>query len=67
MAPVDVSAFSEFSKKLLKFLLDEGKYMTDIQALFSPQSSSSPESIKHAMGELLEKTMKPSGETNVYR
>lgn len=41
--------------------------MTDIQALFSPQSSSSPESIKHAMGELLEKTMKPSGETNVYR
>ncbi|XP_016432065.1 paraneoplastic antigen Ma1 homolog [Sinocyclocheilus rhinocerous] len=66
VAPVDVSA-SEFSKKLSKFLMDEGKSMTDIQALFSPQSSSSPESIIRAVGELLEKTTKPSGETNAYR
>lgn len=49
VAPVDVSA-SEFSKKLSKFLTDEGKSMTDIQALFSPHSSSTPESIIRAVG-----------------
>ncbi|XP_067266693.1 uncharacterized protein [Chanodichthys erythropterus] len=66
VVPVDVSA-SEFSKKLSKFLTDEGKSMTDVQALFSPHSSSSPESIIRAVGELLEKTTKSSGETNAYR
>jgi len=41
--------------------------MIDLQALFSPQSFSSPESIIRAVGDLLEKTTKPVGETNAYR
>lgn len=68
VAPVDIST-SEFSKKFEMFLTAEGKTMTDIQALFAPPHSSaaSPESIIRAVGELLEKTSKPPGETNAYR
>ncbi|XP_039547076.1 paraneoplastic antigen Ma1 homolog [Pimephales promelas] len=66
VTPGDVPT-SEFSKKLSKFLTDERKSMIDLQALFSPQSFSCPESIIRAVGELLEKTTKPVGETNAYR
>ncbi|XP_051991259.1 paraneoplastic antigen Ma2 [Xyrauchen texanus] len=60
---------SEFSQKLSKFLIEEGKSMSDLQALFTQSGSttSSPESIIHAVGEQLEKTSKPSTDTSAYR
>lgn len=60
---------AEFADKLSKFLKDEGKSMTDVHALFSPQSAnpSSPESIIRAVGEILEKTVRPSSDGSAYR
>lgn len=60
---------SEFSKKLSMFLSEEGKSMSDLQALFTQSGSttSSPESIIRAVGELLEKTSKPSTDASAYR
>ncbi len=60
---------SEFSKKLSTFLSEEGKSMSDLQALFTQSGSttSSPESIIRAVGELLEKTSKPSPDASAYR
>ncbi|XP_048020954.1 paraneoplastic antigen Ma1 homolog [Megalobrama amblycephala] len=60
---------SEFSQKLSKFLSEEGKSMSDLQALFTQSTStaSSPESIIRAVGELLEKTSKPSTDASAYR
>ncbi|KAL7886895.1 hypothetical protein AOLI_G00046160 [Acnodon oligacanthus] len=62
------STVDNFSSKLQGLMKSEGKTMEDIQALFNtPQSqSASPESIIHAVGELLDKTMKPA-ETGGYR
>ncbi|KAL0151367.1 hypothetical protein M9458_053361 [Cirrhinus mrigala] len=60
---------SDFSQKLSKFLSEEGKSMSDLPALFTQPSSNagSPESIIHAVGELLEKTSKPSSDASAYR
>ncbi|XP_021336988.3 paraneoplastic antigen Ma1 homolog [Danio rerio] len=60
---------AEFADKLSKFLKDEGKSMTDVHALFSPQNAnpSSPESIIRAVGEILEKTVRPSSDGSAYR
>ncbi|KAI7811525.1 putative paraneoplastic antigen Ma1-like protein [Triplophysa rosa] len=58
-----------FADKLSKLLRDEGKSMTDLQALFPPFSSnpSSPESIIRAVGEILEKTARPQSDSSAYR
>ncbi len=58
-----------FADKLSQFLRDEGKSMTDLQALFPPLSASpsSPESIIRAVGEILEKTVRPPSDSNAYR
>ncbi len=58
-----------FTEKLTKFLMGEGKSLVDVQALFTPRSSAdgSPESIIRAVGEILEKTAKPSGDSSAYR
>ncbi len=58
-----------FTEKLTKFLIGEGKSVADIQALFTPRSSDagSAESIIRAVGEILEKTSKPSGDSSAYR
>lgn len=60
---------SGFADKLSQFLRDEGKSMTDLQALFPPLSASpsSPESIIRAVGEILEKTIRPPSDSNAYR
>jgi len=65
--PDDVSA--EFTEKLAKFLMEEGKSLSDVHALISPHraTDSSPESIIRAMGEVLEKTVKHSSDNNTYR
>uniref|UniRef100_A0A9J8DF96 Uncharacterized protein n=1 Tax=Cyprinus carpio carpio TaxID=630221 RepID=A0A9J8DF96_CYPCA len=54
---------------LLKFLMEEGKSLSDIQALISPPSApdSSPESIIRAMGEVFAKTVKLPSDSNAYR
>ncbi|XP_056622860.1 paraneoplastic antigen Ma1 homolog [Triplophysa dalaica] len=58
-----------FADKLSKLLRDEGKTMTDLQALFPPLSSnlSSPESIIRAVGEILEKNARPQSDSSAYR
>ncbi len=58
-----------FADKLSQFLHGEGKSMTDLQALFPPLSASpsSPESIIRAVGEILEKTVRPPSDGNAYR
>ncbi|XP_047657083.1 paraneoplastic antigen Ma1 homolog [Tachysurus fulvidraco] len=59
----------EFTNKLSKFLMDEGKSMTDLEALFPSLGSntSSPESIIRAVGEILEKAVRPQSDSNAYR
>lgn len=61
LAEVPISEFS-------KFLSEEGKSMSDLQALFTQSTStaSSPESIIRAVGELLEKTSKPLTDASAY-
>lgn len=58
-----------FSDKFRKLLQEEGKTMDDVRALFSPEplQGSSPDSIIRAVGDLLEKTMRPSSDTNAFR
>ncbi|KAI7789603.1 paraneoplastic antigen Ma1 homolog [Triplophysa rosa] len=58
-----------FTEKLTKFLMAEGKSLTDVQALFTTRSSAdgSPESIIRAVGEILEKTVKHPGDSSTYR
>ncbi len=58
-----------FAEKLSKLLLQEGKSVSDLQAMFSSPSSNagSPEAIICAVGELLEKTSKPVSDGNAYR
>ncbi len=43
--------------------------MSDVKAFFSrePMEGSSPDSIIRAIGDLLEKTMKPSSDNNAFR
>ncbi len=59
----------EFTEKLTKFLMGEGKSVADIKALFTPRSSDagSAESNIRAVGEILVKTSKPSGDSSAYR
>lgn len=57
----------DFSAKLRKLLQDEGKSMTDVQALLSPFPTSSPEAVIRAVGELLEKTTKHSSDSTAYK
>lgn len=63
---VPISA--DFEEKLARFLVGEGKSLTDLQGLLSPSgsSASSLEANIRAVGELLEKTGKPPSD-NVYR
>lgn len=59
----------QFSDKFRKLLQEEGKTMDDVRALFSkdPLQGSSPDSIIRAVGDLLEKTMRPSSDANAFR
>ncbi|XP_067293892.1 uncharacterized protein [Pseudorasbora parva] len=63
------TAAGGFTAKFTKFLKEEGKSLSDVQALFSPHSAAdcSPESIIRAMGEVLEKTVKLPSDSNAYR
>ncbi|XP_026123035.1 paraneoplastic antigen Ma2 [Carassius auratus] len=63
------AATGGFTEKLAKFLMEEGKSLSDIQALISPHSApdSSPESIIRAMGEVFAKTVKLPSDSNAYR
>ncbi len=63
------TASGDFAERLTKFLMEEGKSLCDVQTLFTPRSTtdSSPESIIHAMGEVLEKTVKQPSDANAYR
>ncbi len=63
------AAPARFADKLSQFLRDEGRSITDLQALFLRLSSnpSSPESIIRALGEILEKTVRPQSDSNAYR
>ncbi len=58
-----------FTDKLTKFLMGEGKSVADIQALYTPHSSDagSAESFIRTLGEILEKTSKPPGDSSAYR
>ncbi|KAL1249379.1 hypothetical protein QQF64_020384 [Cirrhinus molitorella] len=49
--------------------VEEGKSVSDLQAMFSSPSSNagSPEAIIRAVGELLEKTSKPGSDGSAYR
>ncbi|XP_067225197.1 paraneoplastic antigen Ma2-like [Chanodichthys erythropterus] len=62
------AATGGFTEKFAKFLMEEGKSLSDIQALISPPSApdSSPESIIRAMGEVCAKTVKLPSD-NAYR
>lgn len=57
-----------FTVKLAQFLQDEGKTMDDIQTMCAPSTAwnSSPESIIRAVGEVLNRSTKPT-ESNNYR
>ncbi|RXN17862.1 Retrovirus-related Pol polyprotein from transposon 297 [Labeo rohita] len=58
-----------FAEKLSNLLVQEGKSISDLQAMFSSPSSNagSPEAIIRAVGELLEKTSKPVSDGSAYR
>jgi len=58
----------DFEEKLARFLVGEGMSLAYLQGLVSPSgpSTSSPEAIIRALGDLLEKTGKPASD-NVYR
>lgn len=55
-----------FNERLKDFLTAEKKTMDDLYTILGA-TGTSPESIIRAMGEILEKTVKPSGENNAYR
>lgn len=59
----------DFTLKLLNLLQSEGKSLNDLQPLFeqSTPTQSDPTSIIRAVGELLEKTMRPPPENNAFR
>ncbi|XP_043118325.1 paraneoplastic antigen Ma1 homolog [Puntigrus tetrazona] len=58
-----------FAEKLSNLLIQEGKSVSELQAMFSSPSSNagSPEAIIRAVGELLEKTSKPVSDGSAYR
>ena len=58
----------DFTLKLLNLLQSEGRSLNDLQPLFeqSTPTQSDPTSIIRAVGELLEKTMRPPQENNDF-
>lgn len=60
------SVTDDSEARLKKLLQENGKCLTDIQAMLSPLSASSPEAVIRAVGELLEKNKK-SSEGTAYR
>ena len=63
------SSPDDFTLKVLNLLQNEGKSLNDLQPLFeqSTPTQSDPTSIIRAVGELLEKTMRPPQENNAFR
>lgn len=57
----------DFNHKLNALLRAEGKSMEDVQALLTPQPVSSTEAILRAVGDLFDKSTKPSMESGGYR
>uniref|UniRef100_A0A672HQ96 Peptidase A2 domain-containing protein n=1 Tax=Salarias fasciatus TaxID=181472 RepID=A0A672HQ96_SALFA len=59
----------DFTLKLMNLLQSEGKSLNDLQPLLeqSTPAQSDPASIIRAVGELLEKTMRPPPENNTFR
>ncbi|XP_041837251.1 uncharacterized protein LOC121637270 [Melanotaenia boesemani] len=59
----------DFTLKVMNLLQSEGKSLTDLQSLIEPSipAQSDPTSIIRAVGELLEKTMRPPPDNNTFR
>lgn len=57
----------DFNMKLNALLEAEGKSMEDVQALLTPQPVSPTEAILRAVGDLFDKSAKPSAESGGYR
>uniref|UniRef100_A0A669C889 Uncharacterized protein n=1 Tax=Oreochromis niloticus TaxID=8128 RepID=A0A669C889_ORENI len=59
----------DFSAKLKKLMVEEGKTIDDVSALLSTETpqENSPESIIQAVGDLLAKTMRPTSENTASR
>lgn len=57
----------DFICKLNAILRAEGKSMEDVQALLTPQPVSPTEAILRAVGDLFDKSAKPSNESGGYR
>lgn len=64
-----VRSVDDFSAKLKKLMVEEGKTIDDVSALLSTETpqENSPESIIRAVGDLLAKTMRPTGENTASR
>ena len=63
------SPADDFLAKLNKLMEEEGKTVKDVHAMLSKDvpHENSPESIIRAVGDLLEKTMRPTSENNAFR
>ena len=63
------SPADDFMAKLNKLMKEEGKTVNDVHAMLSTDvpRENSPESIIRAVGDLLEKTMRPTSENNAFR
>lgn len=57
----------DFNRKLHALLQAEGKSTEDVQALLTPHIPPSTEAILRAVGDLFDKTVKPSAESGGYR
>uniref|UniRef100_A0A3P9BLT2 CCHC-type domain-containing protein n=1 Tax=Maylandia zebra TaxID=106582 RepID=A0A3P9BLT2_9CICH len=64
-----VRSADDFSAKLKKLMVEEGKTIYDVSALLSTETpqENSPESILRAVGDLLAKTMRPTSENTASR
>ncbi|CAI5657555.1 unnamed protein product [Oreochromis niloticus] len=64
-----VRSADDFSTKLKKLMVAEGKTIDDVSALLSTETpqENSPESIIRAVGDLLAKTMRPTSENTASR
>lgn len=64
-----VRSADDFSAKLKKLMVEEGKTIDDVSALLSTETpqENSPESIIRAVGDLLAKTMRPTSENTASR
>lgn len=66
IAEDDTKSSAGFTEKLSRLLEQEGKTLSDLQALSAPSTSQDTASILRAVGDLIEKTNRPSSE-NAYR